>query len=225
MYAENLVYPKEVQSQVEWLVLWQRVGAGFTAGQQRELGQRVWAQLAPAGRRPARLNPQLEREGWRLLGSLERLDAGMRARAGRELLQRIKKDPRKESLLWALGRLGARSPVYGPVSSVVPAAEAEDWIARLLALRVLTGAAAEAVVELGALTDDPVRDISPAARMAAIESLRGAGVHGDVISALSDVRRTTADVSARAFREPLPEGLRLEAGPLAAVEPSPPSNY
>ena len=41
VYAAGLAFPKDVQSQVEWLVLWQRVAAGFTAGQQRELAQRV----------------------------------------------------------------------------------------------------------------------------------------------------------------------------------------
>ena len=68
VYAAGLAFPREVQNQVEWLVLWQRVGAGFSAGQQRELAQRVSGQLGLGQRKPARLNPQIEREAWRLLG-------------------------------------------------------------------------------------------------------------------------------------------------------------
>ena len=64
-----------IQNRVEWLVLWQRAAGGFTAGQQRELAQRVMADLGLAGAKAKKPNPQIERESWRLLASLERLDA------------------------------------------------------------------------------------------------------------------------------------------------------
>ena len=48
VYAAGLAFPKDIQCQVEWLVLWQRVGAGFSAGQQRELAQRVTGSSASA---------------------------------------------------------------------------------------------------------------------------------------------------------------------------------
>ena len=98
VYSAGLANPKDIQCQVEWLVLWQRTSAGFTAGQQRELAQRVSGQLAVGQRKGTRLNVQIERETWRLLGGLERLDAGHRAKLGNELLARIGRD----------GRLAAR---------------------------------------------------------------------------------------------------------------------
>ena len=58
----GLAFPRETQNQVEWLVLWQRVGAGFSAGQQRELAQRVSGQLGLGQRKAPRVNPQIERE-------------------------------------------------------------------------------------------------------------------------------------------------------------------
>ena len=57
VYAAGLAFPKEIQNQVEWLVLWQRVAAGFSAGQQRELAQRVSGQLGLGQRKPARHQP------------------------------------------------------------------------------------------------------------------------------------------------------------------------
>ena len=69
VYAAGLAFPKDIQCQVEWLVLWQRVAAGFSAGQQRELAQRVSGQLGIGLRKAARVNPQIEREGWRVLAA------------------------------------------------------------------------------------------------------------------------------------------------------------
>ena len=128
VYAAGLAFPQDVQCQVEWLVLWQRVAAGFTPGHQRELAQRVGGQLGISQKKPPRLNPQVEREAWRLLASLERLDAGQRAKLGDELMVHLRRDARNRLWLWAIGRFGARAPLYGPLSSVVAPAIAERWI-------------------------------------------------------------------------------------------------
>ncbi len=135
VYAAGLAFPREIQNQVEWLVLWQRVAAGFTAGQQRELAQRVSGQLGLRERKPARLNPQIEREAWRLLASLERLDAGLRTTIGDALLEKIRREPRHASWLWAIGRLGTRHPLYGPLNAVVAPQTAARWLTRLLAVK------------------------------------------------------------------------------------------
>ena len=53
VYMAGLMFPKDVQNQVEWIVLWQRVGAGFSTGQQRELAQRIGGGLGLGqGKRP-----------------------------------------------------------------------------------------------------------------------------------------------------------------------------
>jgi molecular chaperone DnaK (HSP70) len=213
VYLAGLVFPKEIQSQVEWLVLWQRVGAGFNGGQQRELAQRLVGPLGVGQRKPPRVNPQVERETWRLLGSLERLDPGQRVKLGEELAQRIARDPRNSARLWALGRLGARTPLYGPLNSVVPAAIAERWIAGVLALKDLTSEAGAAVVQLGALTGDRVRDVSPEVRQRAIVILQAAGVDEEGLAPLRDIVPADRVRASRMFGESLPEGLRLEGEP------------
>jgi molecular chaperone DnaK (HSP70) len=211
VYAAGLVFSRDVQCQVEWLVLWQRVGAGFSTGQQRELAQRVAAQLGTGQRKPSRVNPQIEREGWRLLGSLERLDVAVRTKLGDELLRRIKRDPRNAAWLWTLGRLGARSPLYGPLSSVPPPAIADRWVQGLLALKVITEEVASTIVQIAALTGDPARDLSSEARSLAVDRMRAAGHPDRAVAALATITPADATQAARLFGEPLPEGLRLEA--------------
>jgi molecular chaperone DnaK (HSP70) len=208
VYAAGIAFPKEIQNQVEWLVLWQRVGAGFTAGQQRELALRVSGQLGLGQRKAPRLNPQIERESWRLLASLERLDAGQRARFGDELLERIRREPRNSHWLWALSRLGARQPLYGPLNAVVPAPVAERWIERLLMLKEMTADGAECIAHIGARTADPARDISDAAASSAAERLATFGFE-NAAQRLRVVAESSTFETARIFGETLPEGLKL----------------
>ncbi len=208
IYAAGLAFPRETQNQVEWLVLWQRVGAGFTAGQQRELAQRVSGQLGLGQRKPARVNAQIDRESWRLLASLERLDGGQRAKLGDELIARIGREPRNASWLWAIGRFGARLPLYGPLNGVVAPAVAERWIQTLLQLKELTADAASAIAQIGARTDDPARDVSESIAAAAAARLIAAGWES-VAGKLTAVVATTTAEAGRVFGETLPEGLSL----------------
>ena len=211
VYLAGLVFPKDVQAQVEWLVLWQRVAAGFTTGQQKELAQRVVGQLGIGQKKPVRINAQLDREAWRLLGTLERIDAGQRVKLGDELVARTVREPRNAARAWALGRMGARNPLYGPLNNVVPASAAERWIERLLELKSIAPDVAAVVVQLGALTGDPARDVSAKIRQRAVETLSSAGVAGEAVAPLESVVPVSRAAAGRAFGEPLPEGLRLES--------------
>ena len=209
IYVEGLVFPSDPQCQVEWVVAWQRVAGGLKAGQQQELYQRYGALLGVRGPKgPRRLNPQVQREAWRLLASLEHLPASERARIGDALLDRIQRDPANASYLWAIGRLGARAPAYGPVSTVVPADRAAAWIERLLSLKKLSPEAAAAVAQIGARTDDPLRDIDEGTRARAIERLTEAGLASET-SPLRDIVAFDERHGLQRFGEELPQGLRL----------------
>jgi hypothetical protein len=208
VYAAGLAFPKEIQNQAEWLVLWQRVSAGFNAGQQRELALRVSGQLGLGQRKAPRLNPQIEREAWRLLASLERLDAGQRARYGDELVERLRRDPRNGHWLWALSRLGARQPLYGPLNAVVPSTVAERWIEQLLSVKELTADRAQSIAHIGAKTGDPARDVSETTAEAAASRLTAAGEH-ETAKHLRVVAESSASEKGRLFGETLPEGLKL----------------
>ena len=169
-------------------------------------------QLGIGQKKPTRLNSQLEREGWRLLGSLERLDAGERVKLGDELQRRLLRGPGDGARLWALGRIGARTPWYGPLNVVVPAADAERWIMAVLESTHLTADAAAALVQLGALTGDDTRDVSAEVRELVLERLSSANVPAEGLAPLREVVPVSRIAASHAFGEPLPEGLRLEAG-------------
>src|ERR1019366_8149803 len=107
-----------------------------------------------------RLNSQIAHDGWRLLASLEHLSGSTRAALGSELLRKLKKEPADSGWLWSLGRFGARIPLWGSLSGVVPAEAASEWIAALLELRELTHETQSAILQLGRRVEDRTRDIS-----------------------------------------------------------------
>lgn len=206
IYQGGLAFP-ELQNQVDWLVLWRRVAGGMSAAQQHEL--RNYLGGLGIGRKKAgsRLNPQVEREGWRLLASLEHLSGATRAALGSELLRKLKKEPADSSWLWSLGRFGVRIPLYGSLTCVVPRENAEEWVMALLGLREITAETASAVVQMARLTGNRERDLSEHVRQRAVSHFADEAVMQPLQSLVYPER---ADV-ARTFGEPLPKGISLES--------------
>jgi molecular chaperone DnaK (HSP70) len=210
VYAAGLAHPKDIQCQVEWLILWQRVSSGFSAGQQQELASRLATTLGIGAKKVPHANPQILRESWRLLASLERLNREQRTRFGDELVARLRRESRNASMLWAVGRIGARVPLYGPLSSVVPPLVAERWLEALFAIEPATDERLAAAAQLVARTDDPVRDVSDGARESVIARLVRAGASPEVIRPVREPVAPDRMIGARLFGESLPEGLSLE---------------
>ena len=209
IYAAGLGFPNAIQNRAEWLVLWQRVAGGFSAEQQRELALRVLGDLGLGAKKAARLNPQIERESWRLLASLERLDAALRIQIGDELVRRVRRDPDSASLLWAIGRVGARAPWYGPLTSIVPPSDAGRWLDLLLSIEATTAELAAAIVQIAARVGDALRDLDEERRAHALARLRDGHVDPDGLRPLEEViELSPVDVN-RVFGEPLPRGLSL----------------
>ena len=210
IYMAGLKFPRELQCQVEWLVLWRRVAGGLNVNQQNELFHRHKVALGVGGKKlSGRLNTQVEREGWRLLASLEHLPSPTRVALGKELLVKVKEQPTNQSFLWSLGRLGARIPLYGPLNCVIPAEVAAQWIKSLLRLGDLTPDVASAVVQLGARTNDSHRDVEADVRWEAMVRLNEVGLTGALIESLREYVPPGRNDAVRIFGESLPEGLRL----------------
>ena len=212
IYQVGSAFPRELQSQVDWLVLWRRIAGGLSAARQHELRSYL-GDLGIGRKKPGtRLNSQLEHDGWRLLASLEHLSGATRAALGSELLRKLTKEPSDGGWLWSLGRFGARIPLYGSLSCVIPAEVAADWITALLDLRELTHETASAVVQLGRRVDDRTRDISQDVVRSAIAKLKSGGVADDTF--LQPLKEYIAPIRAdvvRTFGEPLPKGLEVES--------------
>ena len=212
LYQSGMAFPGDLQNQVNWLVLWRRTAGGLSAAHQHEI--RSYLGGIGIGRKKSgtRLNAQLERDGWRLLASLEHLSGATRAALGGELLRKLRKEPADSAWLWALGRFGARIPLYGSLACVVPAETAEQWISTLLELRKFNQESARAMVQLGRMTEDRARDIGRDVRKRAVERLQAEGVIDEPsLRALAEFvvpGRSDASVT---FGESLPKGLQLES--------------
>lgn len=214
VYQAGLTFPENLQSQVDWLVLWRRVAPGLSAAHQHELRNYLAGLGIGRKKSSARLNSQLEREGWRLLASLEHLSGATRAALGSELLRKLNKEPADGSWLWSLGRFGARIPLYGSLNCVVPPETAADWIAALLHLPELTHETATAILQLARLTGDRTRDVSDEVRQVAIARLVESGVADEmVVGRLKNFVTPDRDDVVRTYGESLPKGLRLESTP------------
>ena len=60
----------------------------------------------------------------------------------------------KPAIAWAIGRVGARVPVYGPLNSVVPVEVIEDWVRNLMELDDASPNAILAILQMARRTDD-----------------------------------------------------------------------
>jgi len=120
---------------------------------------------------------------------------------------RLGRDRDNASLLWAIGRLGARVPMYGPLNSVVPPADAGRWLEELLTFDESTPELFAAIVQIGALTSDPHRDIDSTLLARARDRVSAAD-REDARPLFEVTERSAADAN-RVFGEPLPAALQL----------------
>ncbi|MBX7221601.1 MAG: hsp70 family protein [Blastocatellia bacterium] len=210
IYLRGVTFSNDIQSQVEMLVLLGRIAGGLSTGQQTEINHRMVALLGLNPRqKPKRVHPQIERDGWRLLASLEHLSAAIKESHGEVLARKLLEKPGNQSFLWALGRLGARIPLYGHLNRVVPVQTVESWIKRLLAAPEFTWDTASTLAQLGALTEDPVRDISDDLRARILRRLEDVPNSEALARTLREVVPLVPAQGTRIFGESLPEGLRL----------------
>jgi hypothetical protein len=212
LYQSGLAFAANPQNQVNWLVLWRRTAPGLSAAHQHEIRNYLGG-IGVGRRKPGtRLNPQFERDGWRLLASLEHLSGSTRGALGAELLRKLRKEPSDRAWLWSLGRFGARIPLYGSLACVVPAATVQEWIHFLLDLREVSSETANAIIQLSRRTDDRTRDIDEGVRESVLSELQAAGVADEsVLRQLTEFVMPDRTDVARTFGEPLPKGLHLQS--------------
>ena len=207
----ELRHPRAVQCRAEWWNLWKRIAGGLTARQQEHLLQQVTPALLrrgkPKGPRPG---PQELREMWQAVGSCERLGTAARAELGAVLVGEAARGRATDQELWALARIGARAPIYGPLNCVVSRDVATTWAERLLGADwPRPESYAFALTQIARATGDRERDLDPALREAIARRLETTP-HGQRAARL--VREPVAleaREEARLLDEALPAGLRI----------------
>lgn len=223
LHFQGLNFPRQAQNRTEWWIFWRRVAGGLKAGHQMEIYNGVRGYLVAGAKQKRRNNPMFpsklssgeELEIWLALANLEWLPVEAKVELGRTLLSQFGKNPPRSQQLWALSRFGARTPVYGPLDRLIPAAEAETWLRRLLALELEpNSASAHALVLLARRTGDRGRDLSEEARELVAQWLQSASERGFKRQQLLDLLQNPQSTMQKEeqewlFGESLPAGLAL----------------
>ncbi|WP_029247074.1 Hsp70 family protein [Schlesneria paludicola] len=204
----------------EWYILWRRIAGGLTAGQQLALAAPLISQLKQAVRQLGAKGKGIDFGGnthesselLRLLGSCELLPISVKHELG-DLLLEILGRPRFTALstatLWAIGRVGARQPVYGPLNSVVPAESVARWLTKLAEFKLKDNMVPFTTMQLARKTGDRYRDLDDVARREALRMMdrfAGSDHYRDLVTEVKTLE--TADQSL-IFGEALPKGLRI----------------
>jgi molecular chaperone DnaK (HSP70) len=205
LFSGGLTYANQVQCEIDWWIFWGRLAGGLNRNQQTDIYQRLSSFLLPRGsKKPQRVNAALFREMWRAAASLELLPMGTKSELGEALIKRVKAGDFKESELWCLSRLGARSLFYGPINLVIPPATVTRWVDALLNIST----AGEALASMARGTEDPTRDLSPAARETVRRKLEKLPQAERLLSVFEGEEEDDRALG-RIFGEELPSGLVL----------------
>jgi hypothetical protein len=207
----ELRHPRAVQCRAEWWNLWKRVAGGLGARQQEHLLQQVSPSLLRRGRaKGPRPGPQELREMWQAIGSCERLAAATRAELGGVLVTEAERERATDQELWALARLGARVPVYGPLNCVVAREVAAAWADRLVrADWPRPESCTFALAQIARMTGDRERDLDPALRERVARRLESAPHGARGARLVRELVPLEAREEARLLDEAVPAGLRL----------------
>ncbi len=206
-------------SRAEWWILWRRIAGGLPSGQQRALAGPPLAEIRNAHRALGKGRGLESRGGtheaaelWRMLGSLELLAVSDKIELGNLLLDmapREKASAVQSAAVWALGRIGARVPLYGPLNTVVPAEVAGEWGARLMKLSQEPETAPLALMQIARKTGDRYRDLSEALRSKVLAWFGLRSVPSHFVQLVAEGGQLEESEQSLIFGESLPQGLRI----------------
>jgi len=214
IFDQGVQFAPEAQNWSEWWTLWRRVAGGLDDAQQEHVLSAIDWYLHPPTARPRARPSGPKALGYddmvRLAASLERISAANKERIGGWLLERLTRHGEGAFSWWALGRIGARVPLYGSAHSVVSRAHAETWLRAVLALdwRGVEPAAFAAAM-LARRSGDRTRDIDTTLATETAKRLRAHGSPEVWATMVEEVSVLGADTVARLLGESLPPGLSL----------------
>jgi len=162
-----------------------------------------------AGLKPPKRVPEDGGEALVMLAALERASAARRAVLGDWIVEKTWTND--DARLWtAVGRVGARVPVYASVHHVVPVRNVEAWIERLLRLKWENIATAQhAAVQLARVTGDRARDVNPRLRGEIEKRLVAMNAKETWIRAVRELAEVGEEERVAILGEGLPIGLKL----------------
>jgi hypothetical protein len=212
MFEGRLAFPDEPRGWQQFFIAWRRVSGGLEESMQTAIRDAFDPVIAPAEaklKKPKRV-PEAPDELLATLAALERVPVARRVQLGEWIHEKTwgSDDPR----LWgAIGRVGARVPVYASLHHVVSAKTAEVWLERLLKQKWESVATApHAAVQLARVTGDRARDVSPILRAEVAKKLVAAGAKEAWVRAVRELVDVGEEERVAILGEGLPIGLRLK---------------
>jgi hypothetical protein len=226
VFNEGLAFPRSEANRLGWWITWRRIAGGLAKGQQDQIYDRLNALLFPGAKQLKKLHevkPSKQELGeiWRTVASMERLAVATKVKLGDELMRRMAEPRGRDDALhvWAIGRLGARLPLYGPANLVVPPSKVSDWVRKLLEWDwPEPEKAAFPLAQLGRRTGDRARDLDDGlrARLAAVLRTMPGGDRTAVL--VEQVVALESREERVALGDTLPAGLRLVPEPEIVIE-------
>ncbi len=215
-------FPRNESCRAEWWVFWRRLAGGLSRGQQQTLADPLLAAWRTYHRKMGtnfkwnsptfQFGPHESAEAWRLLGSLELLAPATKIELANlllEILSRKGTPAQREAGFTALGRFGARVPIYGPLNELVSSEVAEEWAQRVMTLNPAEERAAFAVVQLTHRTGDRHRDVSESLRQSALAWLIGRSAPEHYLDLVRDGGQLRTEEQRIVLGDSLPRGLML----------------
>jgi molecular chaperone DnaK (HSP70) len=212
IYRNGIQFGKEARNWAEWWILWRRVAGGLSEVAQHHLFEDIAYYIQPAGstKRPPGQKKLAYDDMVRLVASLEHLSVAHKIEVGEWLLKRLRKPKENIQTWWAIGRLGAREPIYGSTHLVVPVKVTEQWLLELLDQDwKKKEVAAFAATLLTRMTGDRERDIGSAIRNRVMGRLRGVKAPPSWVKMVNEVIELSAVDEKRFLGDSLPVGLKL----------------
>ena len=211
LFEGRLGFPNEPQGWQQFFIAWRRMAGGLTEAMQEAIRDAIDPIIAPkeAGLKPPKRVPEDGGEALVMLAALERASAARRATLGEWIVDKTWTN--EDARLWtAIGRVGARVPVYASVHHVVPVKYAEAWIERLLRLSWEKVATAQhAAVQLARVTGDRARDVNERLRREIEKRLVAMNAKASWIRAVRELAEVGEEERVAIMGEGLPIGLKL----------------
>ncbi|MBX3209508.1 MAG: Hsp70 family protein [Labilithrix sp.] len=211
LFEGRLGFPNEAQGWQQFFIAWRRMAGGLTEAMQEAIRDAMDPIVAPkeAGLKPPKRVPEDGGEALVMLAALERAPAARRAVLGEWIVDKTWTND--DARLWtAIGRVGARVPVYASVHHVVPVRNAEAWIERLLRLKWENVATAQhAAVQLARVTGDRARDVNERLRKEIEKRLAAMNAKETWVRAVRELAEVGEEERVAIMGEGLPIGLKL----------------
>lgn len=214
LYQQGIQFPSH-QTWSDWWIFWRRIAGGLNQEQQETILADIAKYLHPGAHRGKGTGKEASEHGYeamvRLSASLEHLDSEDKILLSNWYLNRAQKSTEHvQAHWWALGRLASRTQLYGSQHNIVPVAQVNQWLLKMLELdwkqEPMIGFAA---VMMSRKTGDRSLDIAEDIREKVIEKLTASRATSTWIELVSEVKQLTQDESKKVFGDSIPAGLQM----------------